>query len=168
MEKTVSMYSERLSVRCDVLSPSVIETVRVECYEQTMPIQHIAQVGCSGQRIVVEPYDTTLLGAIDTALKKAGFNSYIFSKTQVVVPYSAMSGADRDKIRIQITRLGEEARVAIRNIRKKLRQTALQKMGWQRVPQDEIEKFEKQLQQTTDAKIEEIDSLVKAKLSNFS
>jgi hypothetical protein len=100
------------------------------------------------------PYDTALLGAIDKAIKAKGFNSYVFSKTQVVVNSPPRSGQDRERVVAQINKLAEEARVVIRNIRKKTRQKA-------------EEDIDKPLQKLTDEKIKEINNLADYKVSNL-
>lgn len=166
MDKTINVLVDQLTgIHYGVISPGVIDTVRVDCYNQKMPIKCIAQTSCDQNRVSVTPYDTTLLGSIDKALKQAGFNSYIFSKTQVVVTFSTLSGAEREKVKDHIRKLAEDARVAIRNCRKKARQAHEKDFKYRRVSNDTTEKFEKSLQQLTDQKIEEIDGILTRKLA---
>lgn len=168
MEKTINVFVDQLTgIHCGVISPGVIDTVKVDCYDQKMPIKCIALTSCDGNRISVQPYDSTLLGTIDKALKQVGFNSYIFSKTQVVVTFSSMSGAEREKVRNHVSKLAEDARIAIRNCRKKARQTHDKDFKYRRVPEDEQEKFNKSLQQLTEQMIEEINCIVDKKLGTL-
>lgn len=159
MSKAVEFFQDQIrSIRFGCITPGVIDTVRVECYEQKLPIQQIAWTASQKNRITVTPYDFQLLGAIDRALRKEGFNSYVFSKTQVVVNLPPISGEDREKVISLVSKTGEEARVSIRNIRKKFRQG---------LAKDELQQVDKALQTLTDEKIMEIDLLIEDKINSL-
>lgn len=155
MEKAVEFFRDQMrGIRYGEISTGLIDTIRAEAYGQRVPIKHIAWTVPDKNRILVSPYDTQLLGAIDKALKAEGFNSYVFSKTQVVVSLPIRSLEDRDRVVQQINKLAEEARVSIRNIRKKIRQKA-------------DANIDKPLQQLTDEKIKEINDLVQLKVDSL-
>lgn len=159
MSKAVDFFQDQIrSIRFGCITPGVIDTVRVECYEQKLPIQQIAWTASQKTRITVTPYDPQLLGAIDRALKKEGFNSYVFSKTQVVINLPPISGEDREKVISLVSKAGEEARVAIRNVRKKFRQG---------LTKDNLQRIDKALQTLTDEKIMEIDLLIEDKINSL-
>jgi ribosome recycling factor len=63
-----------------------------------------------------------MLGSIDRALKQAGFSSFIASRTEVAVCSSPLSGEQRAKVIAHVRRLAEDAKVAVRNLRRKARQ----------------------------------------------
>src|SRR4051812_15835858 len=93
MARTVDLFAEQLvGIRSGVISPGVIDTVRVEYHGTRVPVSHIAMTASDQRRVMVQAYDPQMLGTIDKALKQAGFNAYLFSKTQVVVCFSALSG----------------------------------------------------------------------------
>ena len=148
MDKAVEFFRDQLrGMRYGEISTGLIDTIRVEAYEQKLPLKQIAWTAQDKNRILVTPYDVALLGAVDRALRAEGFNSYVFSKTQVVVSCPVRSGEDRERVIQQINKLAEEARVVIRNIRKKVRQKS-------------EEDIDKPLQKLTDEKINEINGLV--------
>ena len=152
MEKAVEFFRDQLrGIRYGEISTGLLDTIRAEAYGQRVPIKQLAWTIPDKSRILVTPYDPQLLGAIDKALKAEGFNSYVFSKTQVVVSVPPRSMEDRDRVIQQINKLAEETRVSIRNIRKKVRQKA----------EDNIDK---PLQQLTDDKIKEVNALVQQKV----
>lgn len=68
---------------------------------------------------MVKPYDLSILGSIDKALQKSGFNSYVFSKEAVCVSVPPPSGDQRKETMLRVKKAGEETKIAIRNIRKK-------------------------------------------------
>ena len=153
MDKAFEFFRDQMrGIRSGEITASLLDTIRVDAYEQRLPLKQLAWTTPDKNRILVSPYDESLLGAIDRAIKAEGFNSYVFSKTQVVVNCPPRSGQDKDRVIAQINKLAEEARVVIRNIRKKTRQKA----------EDNIDKS---LQHLTDEKIKEINDLAEYKVS---
>ena len=155
MNKAVEFFEEQIrNIRCGRITSSIIDTIKVECYGSKVPIKQIAWTVTEKGRVLVSPYYALLLSLIDKALKQEGYNSYIFSKTQVVINLPVLSGEDKLKIIAQIDKLAEEAKISIRNIRKKFRQS---------LNKDEQKEVDKKLQVLTDEKIEEIINLTNRK-----
>lgn len=151
MQKTVELLQNSiLGIRLGNISPAVIDTVKISYYGSLTPIGHLATTQKSGNMICVSPYDTSLLGAICKALNEAGFSSYIFSKTAVAVSIPKPTVEEKHKIWKHLDKLGEEAKVAIRNIRKKRRQSSV-------VVDD------KEIQKETDKHIDEINRIISKK-----
>ena len=155
MTKAVDFFKDQLSgIRYGDISTGLIDTIRVDAYEQKLPLKQLAWTTAEKSRILIAPYDASLLGAIDRSLKAEGFNSYVFSKTQVVINCPPRSGEDKERVIVQINKMAEEARVVIRNLRKKIRQKS----------EDDIDK---PLQKLTDEKINLINQFVKDKIGNL-
>lgn len=152
MTKTTNQLDDSLvGIRSGSVTPGLVETVRVEYYGQSTPIGHLAQVTTAPTGISVSPYDSTILGAINQALKQVNLSAYVFSKTCVMVSVPAMSGEQRQDTVKHLKRLSEEAKTSIRNIRKKFRQS---------LTKDEIEESDKQLTELTNYFTSEIDSVI--------
>lgn len=160
MRKTLDHFKEQMvSIRCGIPTVGLIDTIKVEYNNQTTPIKHLARTTPEDGRIKIEPYDVGMLFSIDKVLKAAGFNSYIFSKTSVVVSLPKIANAiEKDKVIAQIRKLEEEAKVALRNIRKKTRQ---------KLTEDERKKSEKQLQKLTDEYIDMVTSIANKKVNSL-
>lgn len=149
MQKPVDYLSDRLNaIYLSGVSPGVIDSVRVNG-------RHISSFASTHQdrgRIVVRPWDETPLSELDAAIRKAGFDSYVFSKETVVVSSAPiLTFEEREKVRTQVRKLGEEARVAVRAVRQKARK----EMG---------KDADKHVQTVTDEFIGMIDRMVEAKL----
>ena len=122
MSKAVDFLKSQLSgIRYGEIGTGLIDTIRVEAYEQKLPIKQLAWTTAEKGRIVIAPYDASLLAAINKSLQAEGFNSYVFSKTQVVINCPPRSGEDKERVIVQINKMAEETRIVIRNIRKKIR-----------------------------------------------
>lgn len=168
MEKSLEFLADQLiGIRHGMITTAVIDSVRVPCYGQSMPIGHLAQTAMQDHRIRIQPHDPSLRAVIAKSLVTAGFEAFVFSKTEVVVSVPPPSGTDREKVIARLTQLGEETRVAVRNIRKKFRQRL--KKDWPptklAIGEDEVRQIEDQLQKMTDDYIREIDRMIEAKVS---
>lgn len=161
MEKSLEFLSDQIvGIRHGLITPGVIDSVKVQYYGQMLPIKHLAETAMQDHRIGVTPHDPATKAAIEKALKLAGFEAYTFSKTQVVVSVPPPSGEDRQKVVARLEQLAEETRIAVRNIRKKSRQRLKKEI----VGEDELRRTEKDLQTMTDQYIREIDTMIGRKI----
>lgn len=142
MRKTVELFKSQLFGMEDNVNESLIATVKVLYNHQLTPLQHLSLVSQKDRRVSVTPYEPTMMGVIEEELKKQGFNAYKFSKTTVVVNIPLPDGESRQKVALRVKKLAEEAKVSIRNIRKKFRK--------------KDKDHDKELQTMTDAAIQEI------------
>lgn len=157
MEKTVEMFSQSLvGIRGGTITPSLVDTVKVVYYGQPTPVRQIAHTSVTKGGISVTPFEPTMLGPIEKALKAANLTAYTFSKTCIMVSVPPITGEEKTKIRAYIKKLGEESKVSVRNIRKTYKQSA-------QGSKDEVKRFEKDLQNLTDAAVSAIDEIVDSK-----
>lgn len=144
MRKTVDLFKSQLFGMEDNVNENLIATVKVGYNHQPTPLQHLSLVYQKDRRVSVTPFDPTMVGVIEDELKKQGFDAYKFSKTTVVVNIPLITGEARQKVASRMKKLGEEAKVSIRNIRKKFRK--------------KDKDHDKELQAMTDAAIQEIEN----------
>jgi len=143
MDKTVIHLEEQLiGIRFGTITSGVVDTVRVECYGGNTELRYLASTYGDARRVSVTPYDISLLNPINSALKKAGFDSYIFSKNGICVNVPQACGEERDKIIKRVSSLGEEAKIAIRNVRKKARKEIDDETGIQKITDDAVADIE--------------------------
>ncbi len=155
MQKSLQYFTEQLqSIRCGFISVGLIDTIKVPYQGQKVPISQVSMSYPKNNQICITPYDTSLIGPIADTLKEAGFNAYSFSKTSVVVSCPRPSTDQLDKVISQIKKLAEDAKISIRNVRKKMRQQS--------------KDFDKPLQLLTDQYIDKVDLLVARKIDIIS
>jgi ribosome recycling factor len=157
MERAVQSFADRiLALRAGVVSPALIETIRVDYQGQKRPIRELGQVSQS-QGIVVRPYDPAVCGAIQKTLEDAGHSCYVCKGVVVVTVPKFATSADRERAVARIRTLEEETKVVLRNLRKKARH---QLTG----SEDEIRKGEKELQALTDEQVGRVTALANNKV----
>jgi ribosome recycling factor len=122
MEKVVNFFQEQIRfIRLGTVTSALIETIKVSCYTSLVPIKNIAQCFKTANSVTIQPYDLQLVSAICIALKAAGLDAYLSSKGCVTVNIPLPTGEERERVKKHIAKLAEEAKVAIRQIRKKLK-----------------------------------------------
>lgn len=152
MNKSIEfLQNQLLGIHSKTISAGLIDTVRVN----NVTLNHLATtVQRSNNKIDVLLFDLDSSHSILKALKDAGFNAYQFSKSIISVSSPEISGDSKKLVASKIKKLGEEAKIAIRNTRKKFRQK-------------DDEKFEKLLQKKTEEMIAAIDQIVAKKISSL-
>lgn len=143
-------------IRNGSIEPGVIDTVRVEYCGQQLPIGHLAQTGrLNSGTLFIDPYDPAIVGTVVRALTELGFSAYQFSKTRAVVSTPPICGEEREKVKKHLRKLGEETKIAIRNLRKHYRQHN---------PDDD----HNAVQALTDKFVTEVERIVAAKIAQVS
>jgi ribosome recycling factor len=154
MHKTVRHLAEQLAgIRAGTLSVGFVETFRVSIGGNSVAIGRMASVTGQGDRIIITPFDQANVPAVVKALSDARLNAYALDPRTVCVGVPPVSGEQRAELARHVKKLGEEAKVAVRAIRQDARkQIAARGKGSERA-----------VQEATDAAVEEIELLVKAK-----
>jgi ribosome recycling factor len=163
MERTISCLEESIRcIRLGTVTSAFVDTFKVPYYGQQTPIKHLAFTSNERGLVMVKPNDPTILGVIQKVLKEAGLNAYIFSKQAVAVSIPPICGEERERVKARVKTLGEDAKIAIRNIRKTHRKAD------KSLSEDEKRKFDKEIQEVTDEHIAWIEQLVRDKLESLS
>jgi len=121
MEKAVEVLQDSVrGIRTGTASAGLVESVRVDYYGSPTPLKQLAQIAIPDpQLIVIKPYDPGCLGDIDKAIQTSeiGINPQNDGKViRLAVP--SLSEERRQQLVGRVKTLAEEARVAIRNIRR--------------------------------------------------
>jgi len=168
MSKSVDHFgSELVSIRTGRANPALIDKVMVPYYGTPTPLNQLAQISAPEPRLlVVQVYDKSQMGAVEKALRSGEQGLNPASDGQVIrVPIPPLNEERRKEYVKLVRHKAEEARVAIRNVRRDEvhRIDQLQKQG--DVPEDEAKRAQARLQKITEAQIEKIDALAGRKES---
>lgn len=152
MDKTVQVLEEQLkSIRRSAISTGFIETLKVPFYGQMTPVRFVGVVGKSPSGFTVTPYDPSMVNGIAKFLQEENLlNAYAFSKTTVVISVPSANTGEIERVKNHIKKLGEEAKVSIRNLRKSFRKS---------LSKEELKEIDKDLQELTDAACNKIEVL---------
>ena len=163
MEKCLeSLKNEFVKLRTGRASVGLLDGIRVECYGNTMPINQVASVSVSDSRtLVITPWDKSTFQEIERAIHKSDLGLTPVNDGKVIRINIPSLTEDRRKDLVKIAKKHtEEARVAIRNVRRDANE-ALKKIEKEKsASEDDIEKWETEIQKTTDNTIAQADSLL--------
>jgi ribosome recycling factor len=168
MAKSVEHFAAELStIRTGRANPALIDKVMVPYYGTPTPLRDLAQISAPEARLlVVQVYDKSQIGAIEKALRSGDQGLNPASDGQVIrVPIPPLNEERRREYVKLVRQKAEEARVAIRNVRRDEvhRIDQLQKNG--DVAEDDAKRGTARLQKITEAQIEKVESLAGRKES---
>lgn len=166
MKKTVEHLSTELShIRTGRASAALLDTIKVDYYGTPSPLKHVAAISVPDSKtILVQPYQANMLQPIEKSIRQSdlGLNPNNDGHS-IRIPIPQLTEERRKEILKVARKLGEDTRIAIRNIRRdsidKLR--AAEKSG--SITEDDLRKSEKEMQDLTDKYISEIDVIIVAK-----
>ena len=166
MNKTLSrMESEFASIRAGRANPAVLDKVQVEYYGTETPINALASVSVAEARIlVIQPWDKSALAAIQKAIQKSdiGINPNN-DGTAIRLVFPPMTEERRKDLNKEISKMGEECKVAVRGIRRDANEKLKAMKKDATITEDELKDGEKQTQNLTDKFCKLIDEKVKSK-----
>ena len=168
MAKSVEHFAADLStIRTGRANPALIDRVMVPYYGTPTPLNQLAQISAPEPRLlVVQVYDKSQIGAIEKALRSGDQGLNPANDGQVIrVPIPPLTEERRKEYVKLVRQKAEEARVAIRNIRRDEihRVDQMQKQG--EVPEDESKRAHARLQKITEGQTEKVDALAARKES---
>ena len=166
MIKSVSSYRENLStIRAGKANPDVLKKIEVEYYGSPTAISSIAEVKVTDARtITITAWDKSAMKGIEKAILTSdlGINPQNDGGC-IRLTFPPMTEERRKELSKQVAKLGEDAKVAIRNIRRDANdKTKLMKKNSE-MTEDEAKSSDKVIQDLTDKFIKEIDTITAAK-----
>ena len=166
MEKAINVLKHALSgIRTGRANPGLVDSLRVEVYGAPTPIKQLASVSApEPTQIVIRPFDPTTLKDIEKAVQASGlgFNPLNDGKLlRLIVP--PLSGEMRKKLVARIKELSEEARVAIRNVRRDGNKAAEQEEKDKVLSEDDLERVKEEVQELTKKFETKVNDLAKSK-----
>lgn len=164
--KSLDVLKEKLnSVRAGRANPALLDQVSVECYGSVMPIKNISNISAPDPRtIMVSPFDPSTMKDIEKAILAAnlGFNPSNDGKViRLVVP--PLTEERRKEITKTVKKMGEEDKVAIRNLRKNANDELKKEEKAGELTEDDLKGELEDVQKKIDKAIKIIDEIVAKK-----
>lgn len=156
--------SELTKIRAGKASPGMLDGISVDYYGSPTPLSQISNINTPDARtIVIQPWEKTIIGAIEKAITDA--NLGINPQNDGTVIRLSVPPLTEERRRDLVKKVKEEAergRVAVRNIRKDANES-IKKLKTEGVSEDEIKIGEAEVQKLTDSYIVKVDQLAEAK-----
>jgi len=160
MEGAIDALKKELGgLRTGRASPSLLESVSVNAYGTTMPLNQLNTVSAPEPRLlVVQVWDRGMAKAVDAAIREAGLGLNPQSEGQVIrVPIPPLSEERRKELTKIAHKYAEQARVSVRNVRRDGLEALKKREKDRDITQDQHRKLDKDVQTLTDDTIKKVD-----------
>ncbi len=166
MDKAIETYQKELNrLRTGRASPALLEGIRVDYYGTPTPIQQTASVSIPESRlIVIQPWDNTMIEAIEKAIQKANLGLSPTNDGKLIRIAIPTLTEERRKELVKIAKkMGEECKISIRNIRREANEGLKLLEKKKSLSEDELHRATDEVQKATDEEIKKVDVILEAK-----
>ncbi len=170
MDKTIQAFEHELvKLRTGRANPAMIEDVKVEYYGTHTPLKHLARITApEPDLLVIHPFDKTQVHAIEKAIQAAnlGFNPIVDGEV-VRIKIPRLTEERRRELSKVIHDKAEEAKIALRNIRREIKEGLEKEKKDGKISEDDHDRLMKELDKVTHEYTAKIDQAAQAKEKQF-
>ena len=166
MTRSVDAFKNELhKIRTGRAHPGLLDQVHVEYYGSMVPISQVANVTLLDARTIsVQPWEKGLAGKIEKAIRESDLGLNPASQGDLIrVPMPALTEERRKELSKVVRHAGEDAKIAVRSVRREANEQLKKLLKDKLVPEDEERRAQDDVQRLTDRTIAEIDRLVQGK-----
>jgi ribosome recycling factor len=166
MQKSVDTVRRDLAkIRTGIASPSILDNVFIDYYGTRTPIPQAAAISVPEPRtLAIKPWDKALMGVIEKAIQASdiGINP-VNDGTYIRLNMPVLTGDRRKELAKHARKIGEEAKVAIRNIRRDENDRLKRELTGAGHSEDELKGWQEKVQVITDKVIADVDKVIAEK-----
>lgn len=166
MEKAIAQLKrEFATVRTGRANPQILDKVMVDYYGSPTPLRQMSQVTVQdGTTLVITPYDKTILKDIEKAIIKAELGIAPNSDGICLrLAFPPLTEEKRKEIAKDVKKMGEDAKIAVRNVRRDMADALKKAEKADNLPEDVVKDNQDKIQKVTDKYTKIIDSQVSEK-----
>lgn len=166
MDKSINVFKKNLaSIRAGVANASLLEGVQVDYYGAPTPLTQMSSVTIPEPRVLlITPYDVNSLDDIEHALLASNLGLTPANDGKVIrLVIPQLTSETRQEIAKEVGKEAEEAKIAVRNVRRDAMNSLKRQQKDDEITEDEQRNLEKQVQKITDDSTKEIDKLAEEK-----
>lgn len=166
MQKSISAYEGELEgIRVGRANPAVMNKITVDYYGVPTQINQMSEVKVTDARtIVISPWDATTLKSIEKAINASDLGITPANDGKVLrLTFPQLTEERRKELSKQVSKMGEDAKVAVRNIRRDFNDKVKDMKKKNEMTEDEQKQSEKEIQDLTDKYIKDIDAITARK-----
>jgi ribosome recycling factor len=166
MQKSVeSLTSELVRLRTGRATTALIEPLKVPYYGTDTPVMQVANVAVAdAHSITITPYEKNMVGPIEKAILASDLGITPTTVGQVIrINLPPLTGERRKELSKHVAHEGENAKVAVRNVRRDALHHIKELLKDKKITEDEEHRAEEEMQKYTDRFVKDIDGVVKAK-----
>jgi len=161
MDKVLEAMARDLSrVRTGRASVAILEGIKVECYDTSMPLSQVASLAAPESRLLtVQPWDSAVLGDIERAILKSDLGLNPVNDGKIIrLPIPALTTERRKELVKMVKRMEEEAKVAVRNVRREANEDFKEMKKEKIMSEDEAHRGQDEVQKVTDEYVKKVEA----------
>ena len=160
-----SLRHNLVKVRTGRANTGLVDSIKVNYYGSDMPLSQVASVSVGDARsIIITPWEKQMVGAVEKAILASDLGlTPNTAGTTIRLNLPALTEERRRDLTKVVHGEGEDAKVAIRNIRRDANQHVKDLLKEKQVTEDEVRRAEEDIQKLTDKAIKDVDEVVKGK-----
>jgi ribosome recycling factor len=166
MNKAIkSLQNQMTKVRTGRATASVLDGIMADYYGTPTPIKNMGQISTPEARLLqIQPFDKTLIGSIEKAILGANLGLTPGNDGNIIrISFPTLTEDKRKAFVKDVKKLGEDAKVAIRNVRREQNDKVKLSEKDKKISEDESKKIQEEIQKITDNFIKDVDKIVDAK-----
>ncbi len=166
MEKTVDALDQGFKkMRTGRASVSILEGIKVECYETQMRLNQIASISIPESRLlIIQPWDQSIIGNIEKSILKSELGLTPMNDGKLIrISIPPLTEERRKELAKMAKKMAEESKVSIRNHRRDANEMLKELKNESEISEDEMYAYQDKVQKNTDEFIEKIDEIRKEK-----
>jgi ribosome recycling factor len=160
MDKVLESMARDLSrVRTGRASVALLEGIKVDCYGTSMPLPQVASLAAPEPRLLtVQPWDSTVLSDIEKAILKSDLGLNPVNDGKIIrLPIPALTTERRKELVKMVKKMEEEAKVALRNVRREANEDFKEMKKEKLLSEDETHRGQEEVQKITDEYIKKVE-----------
>lgn len=166
MDKTLNVLNEDFkTVRAGRANPAILDKICVDYYGTQTPIPQIGNVSVPEARtMIIQPWDASILKAVEKAIQTSDIGINPNNDGKVIrLNFPPLTEDRRKEIVKDVHKRAEEAKVALRSIRRDAMETYKAKKKTSEITEDDLKSIEKDIQAITDSYVKEVDAMTAKK-----
>jgi ribosome recycling factor len=166
MEKALEALKKDLAgIRTGRASLSIFDSIMVDYFGAPTPINHVATLSVPESRLItIQPFDPKTIGEIERAIQKSGLGLNPNNDGKLIrVAIPALTEERRKEIVKQVHKRGEDAKIAVRNIRRDTNEELKKIEKDEHLSEDETKRSIDEVQKVTDSYIKQVDEAISHK-----
>ena len=166
MDQSIAAFTNTLTkIRTGRANPALLDTVQVDYYGSLMPINQVANVSLLDARTIsVQPWEKSMAAKIEKAIRDSDLGLNPSSMGELIrVPMPPMTEERRKELTKVVRSEGENAKVAMRNLRRDANEAVKKLVKDKEASEDDQKRAEADIQKVTDKHIADIDKLIAGK-----
>ena len=160
-----SLRHNRVKVRTGRANTGLVDSIKVNYYGSDMPLSQVASVAVGDARsIIITPWEKQMVGAVEKAILASDLGlTPNTAGTTIRLNIPALTEERRKELTKVVHSEGEDAKVAVRNIRRDANHQVKELLKDKQITEDEASRTEAEIQKITDGAIKDVDEVIKAK-----